>query len=81
MAGPKHLSLHEFSEHLLRINGDENSLASRQDFPFIVENFGHVDVLAAMDGDFSALNAEWLIERDGLYIFDRHLFGECDNVA
>ena len=40
--------------------------------PLFVEDFGDVDVLAAVNADFPALDVQRLVERDGLQIFDRH---------
>ena len=52
------LALDEFREHFFGVDGDEDSLASGQDFILLIENFGHVDVLAAVDAHFPALDVQ-----------------------
>ena len=56
-------------------------LAAGQDFVLFVQDFGLVDVLAAVDADFPALDVQRLVQRDGLEVFDGHLFGEGDDVV
>lgn len=43
---PRNLPLHEFREHFVWINGDEQTPATRQDFALLIQDFGDVDVLA-----------------------------------
>ncbi len=75
------LPLHEFPKHFFRIDGDEDSLATRENFPFFIHDFSHVDVLAAMDCDFPAFNAQGLMERHGPHVLHGHLFGQRNHVA
>ena len=72
---------YEFAEHFFGVDGDEDAAAAGEDFILLVEDFGDVDVLAAVDADFPALDAQRFVERDGLEVFDRHLFGEGDDVV
>ena len=55
-------------------------LRARTSF-FLVQDFGLVDVLAAVDADFPALDAQRFLQRDGLQVFDGHFFGHRDHVA
>src|SRR4051812_31919874 len=75
------LSLYEFAEHFFWIDGDENSLTAGQDFALFVHDFRHVDVLAAVDGDFPALDAQRLMQRYRLQVFHRHLFRQRNYVT
>ena len=74
-------TFHELREHFFGVDGDEGPSASGEDFVLLVQNFGDVDVLASVDTDFPALDLQRLVERDGLEIFDGHLFGEGDDVV
>ena len=69
------LGFHIFCEHLFRVDGDEDPAAAGQDFVFFVEDFCGVDVLASVDADFAAFDAERFVQRDGLEVFDRHFPG------
>ncbi len=75
------LSFYELGEHLLRVDGDENTATASQDFVLFVEDFGRVDVAAAVDFEFVAFNTQGLMQRNGLQVFDCHLFGEGHHVA
>jgi hypothetical protein len=75
------LAFHEFAKHLFRVDGDEDSLAPGQDFSFFVEDFGFVDVLAAVDADFPALDVQRFVERDGLEVLDGHFFRQGDHLV
>ena len=48
-ARPPLLLAYELGEHLLGIDGDEQTPAAGEHLSFGVENFGHVDVPAAAD--------------------------------
>ena len=74
-------TFHEFAEHLLGIDGDEDAFAARQDFAFLVEDFGGVDVLAAVHADLPTFDPQRLLQRNGLQIFDRHFFCDRNHVA
>jgi hypothetical protein len=54
--GPHRLALYEFGKHFFGVDGDEGAAAAGQDFVVLVANFGFVDVLAALDADFPALD-------------------------
>ena len=75
------LALDKFGEHFFGVDGDEDAAAAGEDFVFVVEDFGDVDVLASVDFFFAAFDAKRFIQRDGLEIFDRHFFGEGDDVV
>src|SRR5579864_6196176 len=77
----RRLSLHEFSEHLLWVDGDEDSLAAGQDLAFFVHNLRHVDVLAAVNDHFPALDPQRLMQRHWLQVFHGHLFRQRDYVT
>ncbi len=74
------LSVYKFGEHFFGIDGDEGAAAAGEDFIFVVEDFGGVDVTASFYFDFAALDAERLAQGDGLEIFDGHLARERDDV-
>jgi hypothetical protein len=74
-------ALHELGEHFLRVDGDEGAFAAGQHFVFIVSNFSAVDVDAALNADFPALDVQRFVQGDGLKVFNGHLFGEGDYVA
>jgi hypothetical protein len=73
-------ALHKFPEHFLGINRDENSTAAGEDFALFVQDFGFVDVLAAVDADFPALDMKRFVQRHWLQILDRHFLCEGDDV-
>jgi hypothetical protein len=75
------LSLNELGEHFFGVDGDEDAAAACENFTFFVEDFSHVDVLAAMNRDFPAFYSQRRVQRHGLEIFDRHFFGKCDDFA
>jgi len=77
---PHALSFHEVREHFFGVDGDEGAMAAGEDFVFFVQDFGGVNVGSALDFDFAAFDAERLVQRDGLEIFDGHLASECDNM-
>ena len=77
----RELSFYVLREHFFGVDGDEGTAAAGEDFIFFVEDFGGVDVLAAVDADFPALDAQRFVQRDGLEIFDGHLFGEGNDVV
>jgi hypothetical protein len=60
----KALASHIFFEHFFGVDGDEDAAAAGQDFVFVVEDFGGVDVDAAADFDFAAFHAEWFTKRN-----------------
>ena len=64
--GLRGLSFHEFGEHFFGVDGDEGASAAGQDFVFLVTNFSCVDVLAALNADFPALDMQRLVQGDGL---------------
>ena len=74
-------SLDEFAEHLFGVDGDEDTAAAGQDFAFLIEDFGGIDVLSAVHADFSAFDPQRLLQRDGLQVFHRHLFRDRNHVA
>ena len=74
-------TFHKSAEHFFGIDGDEDAFAARQDFAFLVEDFGGIDVLAAVHTDFPALDPQWLFERHRLQVFHRHLFRDRNHVA
>src|SRR6202035_3887294 len=81
---PRH-SYHElflsiFGEHFFGIDGDEDAAAAGEDFIFVVEDFGGVDVSASALFYFAAFDAERFMKGNGLQIFDSHLSGEGDYV-
>ena len=61
MSDPHELSFYIFGEHFLGVDGDEGAAAAGEDFVFFVEDFGGIDVLAAVDADFPALDAQWFV--------------------
>jgi hypothetical protein len=78
---PTWLLLYEFCEHFFGVDGDEEAAAAGEDFVFVVENFGGVDVLAAVYADFPALDVQRFVQRDGLQVFDCHFFGQSNYVV
>src|SRR5579863_10569545 len=81
LAGGPRSAFYKLREHLFGIDGDEGAAAARQDFVFFVHDFGGIDVNAALDADFPALDVQWLVQRDGREIFDRHFFGQGHDVV
>jgi len=69
-----------FGEHFFGIDGDEDSATAGEDFIFVVEDFGGVDVGASLNFYFAAFHAERLVKRNGLEIFDGHLASQSDHV-
>jgi len=69
------LSFGVFGEHFCGVDGDEDAFAAGQDFVFVVEDFGGVDVGATALFNFAAFDAEGFVEWNGLEIFDSHLAG------
>lgn len=55
--GKTRSSFHKFCEHFFGIDGDEDAAAAGEDFVFVVEDFGDVDVLASVDFFFAAFDA------------------------
>src|SRR5579872_1506346 len=51
------LAFHVLGEHLRRINGNEYSAAAGENFIFVVENLGGIDVSSSQLFDFSSLHA------------------------
>src|ERR1700678_2678865 len=68
----KILALHILFEHFFGVDGDENATAASQDFIFLVEDFGGIDVGASTIADFVAFYAQRFVQRDRLQVFDRH---------
>src|ERR1700756_442427 len=52
------LSFHKLSKHFFRVDGDEDAAAAGQDFSLLVEDLGGIDVLAAVDAHFPALDVK-----------------------
>src|SRR5262249_22688996 len=52
-------ALYKFAEHFFGINRNKDAAAAGQDFSLLVQDFGFVDVLAALNADFPALHMEW----------------------
>ena len=75
------LPFHKLGEHLFRVDGDEDPAAAGQDFVFVVEDFGGVDVGASLLFYFAAFDPERLVQGNGLEIFDGHFAGEGDDVV
>src|SRR4029077_15528466 len=75
------LGLYEFGEHFFGVDGDEGASAAGQDFVFLVTNFSCVDVLAALNADFPALDVQGLVQGDGFEVFDGHFLSEGDDVV
>ena len=64
--GLRGLALHEFAEHFFGVDGDEGAAAAGQYLVFLVANFSGVDVLAALNAHFPALDMQRLVQGDGL---------------
>ena len=79
--GSNRLAFDIFREHFFGIDGDEGSAAAGQDFAVFVHDLGFVDVNAALDTDFPALDVQRLVQWYGLEVLDSHLFGEGDDVV
>jgi hypothetical protein len=77
---PHGLPLYEFGEHFFGVDGDEDAAAAGEDFVFVVEDFGGVDVGASFLFYLAAFDAQRFVQRDGLEIFDGHFTGEGDDV-
>jgi hypothetical protein len=68
-------------EHLCWIDGDEDAAAAGQDLAFVVEDFGGVDVGPSPLFNFAAFDAQWLVQGDGLEVFDGHFAREGNDVV
>jgi hypothetical protein len=66
VTGILRLAFYIFGEHFFWVDGDEGAAAAGQDFVFVVEDFGDVDVSASVDFFFAAFDAQGLVQRDGL---------------
>ncbi len=75
------LPLDEFPEHFFWVDGDESTSASCQNFIFFVQDLSRIDVLTAVNADFPALDVKRFVKRDGLEIFDGHLFRQRNDVV
>ena len=75
MSDPHELSVYIFGEHFFGVDGDEDGAAAGEDLVFVIEDFGGVDVGTSLLFYFAAFDAEGLVQRDGLEIFDGHLSG------
>jgi hypothetical protein len=73
---PTGLAFDILGEHFFGVDGDEDAAAAGQDFVFLVQDFGGIDVLGAADFDFAAFHAQRFVQGDGFQIFDRHLSRE-----
>ncbi len=80
MSDPHELFVYIFGEHLCGVDGDKDAAAAGEDFIFVVEDFGGVDVSASLLFYFAAFDAQRLVQRNGLEIFDSHLSGEGDDM-
>ena len=56
------LAFYIFGEHFFGVDGDEDAAAAGQDFVFVVQDFGGVDVGAALDFYFAAFDAERFVQ-------------------
>ena len=74
------LSFYIFGEHLCGVDGDEDAAAASQDFIFFVQDFGGVDVLAALHAEATTFYTQGFVQRDWLEIFDGHFAGQRDYV-
>ena len=75
MSEPHGLTFDILGEHLFGVDGDEDALATGEDFVFFVEDFGGVDVGASKFFYLAAFDAEGFVQRDRLEIFDGHFAG------
>ena len=57
----KALAFGVLGEHFFGVDGYEGAAAAGEDFVFFVEDFGGIDVLAAVDADFPSLDAQWFV--------------------
>jgi hypothetical protein len=69
-----------FGEHFFGVDGNEDSAAAGEHFIFVVEDFGGVDVGASLNFYFAAFDAQRLVKRNGLEIFDSHLASQSDHM-
>ncbi len=70
--GKTRSSFHKFCEHFFGIDGDEDAAAAGEHFIFIVENLGCVHMGASLFFDFAAFDAQGLVQRDWLEVFNHH---------
>jgi hypothetical protein len=70
-----------FCEHFFGVDGDEDAAAAGEDFSFFVEDFGRVDVRSSVLLNFASFDAERLLQRDRLEIFDGHLASKRDDLV
>ena len=66
VSDPHELFFYILGEHFFGVDGDEDGAAAGEDFVFVVEDFGGVDVGASADFDFASFDAQRLVQRDGL---------------
>ena len=74
-------ALDKSREQALCVDGDEEAAAAGQDFILFVENFGHIDVLAAVDLDLARFDTQRLMERHWLQILHGHFGRERDHLV
>jgi len=81
MSAPHGLAFYKLAEHFVGVDGNEQGSALGQDFAFLVEDLGDVDVLASFYFFLARLDAQRFVQRDGLEVVDGHLGGNGDDVA
>src|SRR3954468_19876221 len=69
------------SEHPGRVDGNEQTAASRQDLSLVVQDLGDVHVLASADRAFPPFYYQTLAQGHELQIFDVHGLGDRDDGA
>jgi len=76
----RELALNIFGEHFFWVDSDEDAATAGQDFALFVQDFGGVHVGASFLFYLAAFDAERLVQRDGLEIFDGHFTSEGDDM-
>jgi hypothetical protein len=62
------LSIDEFGEHFVGIDCDKQTAGASQHLAFGIKDFGHVDVLSAMDAHLAGFDQQGFVERHGLQV-------------
>ena len=75
------LALGQLCHEPLRIDCDKKALAAGQHFTLLIEDLGHVGVVASVDAKFARLHTQGLIQGHGLAVLDFDFFGQRNYVA
>src|SRR5208337_4726313 len=74
-------AVHKLCEHAVRIDRYEQTLTTRQHFPFLVQDLSHIDVLPALHLHFARFHPQGPVQGHGLQVVHGHLGGHRHHVT